>query len=466
MGTAGSATEDQMWGPLVPPEANLSLALPLGYHVEAAPWPTIAITLHLYYAELGPELRETLAASMAGPADLYVTTDTPAKQAALQECFAAWPHGHHEVRLVPNRGRDVAPRIVALGDIHDRYELCLHMHGKRSTYWEHGDAWRRDLVDKLAGSREVVLGAVEAFRRWPGLGIVTPSTFAPVLSAVSWGFDFDRCVNLGARMGIPVSDATLVHFPAGSMFWSRRGALRPLLDLGLTYEDFEAEDGLRSGSLAHAIERLVLYICEAAGFFWLSVDGHRHPASSTLCDARTPAELDRVVAHCLLELSAAGPDTSRDGEAESLRGRFRPDRAAPSRLSLIAGPEDFDPSSPDHPAGLLLDRFYAGVGFSTKRLVVKEGARLPSPRPDGIEVLELAPDGRPTPIDLGANDVVLAAVGAGADLAARLKADAMRLGEPPPLLRLHDPAAPGGMAQRGWSALRAGIRRRSRTGAP
>ena len=60
------------------------------------------------------------------------------------------------------------------------------------------------------------------------------------------------------------------------MFWARPAALRPIRDLSLTIEDFPPEDGQNAGTIAHTIERVVLYACEAAGFGWLKVAAPAH----------------------------------------------------------------------------------------------------------------------------------------------------------------------------------------------
>ena len=56
------------------------------------------------------------------------------------------------------------------------------------------------------------------------------------------------------------------NFPVGSMFWARTAALRPLLELGLGWDDFPEEPVPYDGSLLHAIERLLPFVVEGAGF--------------------------------------------------------------------------------------------------------------------------------------------------------------------------------------------------------
>ena len=55
-------------------------------------------------------------------------------------------------------------------------------------------------------------------------------------------------------------------FSAGSMFWIRADAMRPLLNLKLRTIDFESERGQLDGTLAHALERAFSLVARLQGY--------------------------------------------------------------------------------------------------------------------------------------------------------------------------------------------------------
>ena len=97
-------------------------------------------------------------------------------------------------------------------------------------------------------------------------------------------------------MGIALTPDHSPDFPAGSMFWARSAALKPLFDTDLI-TNFLSEREPHDDTLAHAIEHLYYFICEHAGYTWIRVCRSALPdyaAASTSVDE--PAALNRFVA--------------------------------------------------------------------------------------------------------------------------------------------------------------------------
>ena len=119
-----NAAEMPLPSPTIPesaraPEIDYSLIIPLP-HVSV---PTladgpIAAIIHMYFPELAVEFRSYLE-NIPGEVDLYLST--PDDFAGDGEtAFSDWPKGRVEVRVLPNRGRDIAPKLVGFRDIYDR----------------------------------------------------------------------------------------------------------------------------------------------------------------------------------------------------------------------------------------------------------------------------------------------------------------------------------------------------------
>ena len=198
--------------------------------------------------------------------------------AEIARAFAGWENGEVDVRIVANRGRDIAPKLTAYGDLRDRYDLVLYLHSKRhisrnpdGSVLNDGSDWRRYLLHTLAGSPAIVGSILEAFHRDPRLGIVMAQHWEPVRDWINWADNFFVARNLARRMGVRLTPGHAIDFPSGSMFWARPATLGPILDLGLRAEDFPGEADQEEGTVAHAVERLFLFACEAAGYRWAKV---------------------------------------------------------------------------------------------------------------------------------------------------------------------------------------------------
>ena len=286
-----------------PIEQEVCLELPLGYATAVRPTSTVAVVLHAFHVDLLPEIRAYLG-HIPFPADLFISTDTEAKRAAVFACFAGWPGGALTVEITPNRGRDIAPKLVGFAAVHDRYEFVLHLHTKQSLHDERLVGWRGYLLDTLLGSPDVVHGVFAAFAQAPDLGLLAPQHIDELRPWIRWGANYPQAQALAARMGFPLPSNAPLDFPSGSMFWARTAALRPLLDLRLGFDDFPEELSQTDGTLAHAIERLYFLVCEQAGFAWIKITakGELHDGRGTVAVASSE-ELARFLSQGRVRLA-------------------------------------------------------------------------------------------------------------------------------------------------------------------
>ena len=166
---------------------------------------------------------------------------------------------------------DIAPFLAVLrsGTL-DGYDVVLKLHSKRSTHLFTGETRRRLLYEFLAGHPRQVRRILALFADarvglvgWGGSLRLHPR---------HWGKNQQRVEGLwrefAAAARAPDEAAlqmNLAYFE-GSMFWFRPAALAPLRKLGLSVEDFEAEEGQVDGALQHALERTPIQAAAFAGY--------------------------------------------------------------------------------------------------------------------------------------------------------------------------------------------------------
>lgn len=221
----------------------------------------MAVILNLYYEDLWEEIAVCL--SNLEDFDLFVSVRADLSPRMLERILSDYPNA--QLYAFANRGRDIGPFFEIMREVGTHhYPLICKIHSKKSLHRQDGEAWRRDLLDKLLGQKAVA-GILAQFDRDPQLGLVGPRGHL-LPGSTFWGSNEVLVRELLKRIGADALDIEGFSFFAGSMFWFRPRALRPLFELGLCLDDFEPEKGQLDGTLAHAIERLFPFVLSVTGF--------------------------------------------------------------------------------------------------------------------------------------------------------------------------------------------------------
>lgn len=271
-----------------PPDAFLWAEPPKPPPWPAAPkaksWPRIAVQAHLYYPDL---VDEVLTAALAVPGEAHILASVVSNEA--KEAAQAWAARNGfkrlDLRLMPNRGRDVSGFTTAFGpDLLDRFDLFCHIHTKKSPHIGSealGAAWRHHDIGALLGTPKRAQSIVNQFAARPGLGLAFGSPNPTVTYwAYTWLDNGEPARKLADVLGVPLPPYGYLDFPAGTMFWGRPAALKQLLDGRIKTEMFAEEADQMGGTFAHAIERALGLLCQANSYQYMQVDavsGEEYP---------------------------------------------------------------------------------------------------------------------------------------------------------------------------------------------
>jgi hypothetical protein len=267
----------------------------------------IAVHAHIYYADLAPEVRHYLK-NIPVPFKLYVTTDTEDKATFIKSSLDGMENVRAlDIRVVQNRGRDIAPMLVELGETLSHHEVVLHLHTKRSPHNPDLRGWRRYLMQSLLGNSRLVAAILDRFASNEQLGILYPQIYYPVIPFMRIGGNAAGLRSILRRAGRDAEEVGKIDmsaFPAGFMFWFRGSAIEPFIRLKLILEDFDSEAGQDDSTLAHAIERIFPYLASIAGLrkqTYLPVRMHdpAHPGAVPLTELlsvlSTPSSGTRII---------------------------------------------------------------------------------------------------------------------------------------------------------------------------
>ena len=215
----------------------------------------VGLHIHVYYTDLFPEILRRIELNYIHP-DLLISVTSETARLELTEYLKNYLGGAVEIRIVPNRGRDIGPLLTEFGEtIRQKYDLIGHLHTKKTADLEDGSigrGWYQFLLDNLLGEHapmaDIILG-----RMADDSSVMM--VFPDDPNVVGWEKNYSCGEKILSGLGIKYSCQELC-FPIGTMFWARTAGLKALFDLNLHWEDYPEEPLAYDGTLLHALERL------------------------------------------------------------------------------------------------------------------------------------------------------------------------------------------------------------------
>lgn len=224
----------------------------------------IALHVHVYYPDMLPDILARLSANTVRP-DLFISVPNGAALALAEPMLGSYGGTVAQLRVVPNRGRDIGPFLTAFGADWAGYDVVGHLHTKKSLALNDSAfsfRWNAFLMDNLLGRQHRMADTIVArLLADPGLGLVFPDD----PHVVGWSGNLAHGRALGERLGLADFPEEF-NFPVGTMFWAKPAALAPLVGLGLEWDDYPAEPLGYDGTVLHAIERLVPLVVASRGY--------------------------------------------------------------------------------------------------------------------------------------------------------------------------------------------------------
>jgi rhamnosyltransferase len=233
----------------------------------------IAVHLHAYFLDIFMKYLQYFD-SWKFDFDLYITTDTSEKKEIIEKYLNEFliKNKKTEVIAAENIGRDVLPWLLLAKRL-DNYDVVGHFHTKKSGHSDNcfGLIWQDEIFQMLLAPADKI---IETFGIDQKTGIVIPDIpsnfhFFPHIFYNERN-NIKICGKLWKKMQcfkkVNFTKLKMFIMPYGNMFWYRPKALLPLFNLCLSSKDFPAEPIPDNGTIAHCIERLVIYIAWNSGY--------------------------------------------------------------------------------------------------------------------------------------------------------------------------------------------------------
>lgn len=234
-------------------------------------YPSVAIGVNLFYEDT-VEYYFAYLNKVPEEIDIYIFSSNPDVLSKANSYYSK--RKNITVLKKQNRGRDISALLVSFREIALGYQYICFVHDKKekSLFAKNDvDFWVRNLWENTIGSEAYIRRVIDMLEKNKELGILAPpeplGEFRRDWFCDTWYENYENTKQLALELQL-TSDIRKEKPPItiGTTFWGRTSALKKLLKRQWIYNDFPEEPLQSDGTINHAIERILGYVAQDAGY--------------------------------------------------------------------------------------------------------------------------------------------------------------------------------------------------------
>ncbi len=228
---------------------------------------SIAVHAHLYYASYIPVLVKGLK-NFPNAAVFVSVADEGTRKKVINALSSKWKF---QVEVVPNKGRNFAPLLLAFSKELLKYDLVIHIHSKASYGSYKRKRWAKSLWKHLFLNKDQTKKALEFFERDEKVGLYFPIDFRWMPKVLDWDQSEHQALKFFPEYKTQIDNHSNLIYPIGGMFWTRSENLNLIMGKINSWDIFPEEknnqDEITKGmTLEHSLERFISVANEINGF--------------------------------------------------------------------------------------------------------------------------------------------------------------------------------------------------------
>ena len=235
----------------------------------------IVVVAHLFYEDLVEECLKYIE-NVPPNMDVVITSSKDAVIQKVSEYSEMHKKNNLCTKRVSNRGRDIGAIFYACRDFALEYDYLCFVHDKKTSGGRGsqcvGMSFHTLVWDNMLSSEGYIRNIISLLNSEKRLGLLSPPI--PVhygyetLLPFGWTNNYGNAIDEASRIEIEVPiEEKFQPFAFSSCFWCKTKALKKLWTYDLKIEDFKDGYQKADGELNHAIERLIIYVAQDAGYY-------------------------------------------------------------------------------------------------------------------------------------------------------------------------------------------------------